>query len=237
MSIQFDLPRGYAGDGVVHKTVTMREMTGEEEDVLSQRKLSMAKRMQKVLVSCTEKLGEITEKTALDTAIKELAVGDRVRLLLGLRVASLGGDYSFEILCGQCDNRFNGHVDLDSLDVTTGSSADQNTFEAVLPGSGKKVKFHPMTGADEEKMSTSKLAKESALSASIMARVTEVDGEAVTVQVIKKLSMRDRNYLRRRFEEIEGGVETDIEVSCPKCDTEFKTMVDIGQPGFFFPKE
>jgi len=93
-----------------------------------------------------------------------------------------------------------------------------------------------MTGADEVRKDKYKQQLKSR-SLSLFVRLEEVDGEPVTPDQVRRMSMRDRDYLRGQFSRFEGGVETSVEITCKSCGYEFERDIEPGSQGFFSPSE
>ena len=83
----------------------------------------------------------------------------------------------------------------------------------------------------------------------MLARMDEVNGEALvkdtknrralidSVTKLAKLSIRDRNHLRRTFEATEGNVDTSLEFGCEACGADFQADMRVDPAAFFFPSE
>lgn len=235
---EIEFPGGYLReDGVLFDRAIVRPLTGEEEDILTSRRLSYVTRFNMVFTNCIQELSSGTEKIELKTevakAVPKLTIGDRVFLLFVLRQISIGDEFDFDIQCPECNRKLEKRVYLSQLKVFPMPDKRKRVFEEQLP-SGVKCKWQVMTGELEEKMERMRSEKD-ALSLAIFVRLVEFDGREPTLYDVKSLVLSDRNYLRQRFDENEGGVETDILVDCKYCGAQFTTMLDIGQTSFFFP--
>lgn len=229
----FELPCGYlAPDGELITEVQVREITGVEEDMLAAKNIPGGKKITQLLGNCLERLGPMTDKPILVRCARDLLIGDRVFLMLAIRRVTLGDDFPFEKECPKCDHKSLYTVDLGSLETQKMGDPKKRVYEGALPN-GKSVRWHCMTGKEEETLS--KVGTTDALSASILVRVDSINGGPVSMQAIKALSMRDREWLRERFDESEGGVDTTLQLTCPECGAEFEDQLDVGQTGFFFP--
>lgn len=217
----------------VHNEVKVRSMTGEEEDLLSSRKIAPLVKMDQVLAACTESIGTITDRRQIKTLVRDLTVGDRVFLMFAIRRVSLGDRYPFREECPSCGTEHLYNVSLADLEVKFVEDPKKQTFAVTTP-TGRKVSFRMMTGHDEHRLDKIK-SKGNSLSISMLSRIETIDGEVANLTHIKKLALRDRHFLRDQFEEVEGGVDTTLECSCPFCGHDFERDLDIGQTGFFFP--
>ena len=230
------LPHGYIDEkGELHDHAQLREITGEEEDLLSSSRTTWSERFSRIMGNCLVKLGTIDDKSRLLSVPTKLPIGDRVVMLLALRIMSLGAQYEFEVVCSLCNAMTLCNVALDELEVS--NAADKKLREATLTlPSGKTAVVKLMTGEDEAKLAKSMPDRDVA-SVAILARLKSINGkEKLGIADVKVLSMRDRNMIRDWYQAAEAGVDTSIHANCIKCGKKFSTELDIGQPGFFFPK-
>ena len=232
----FDLPCGYLDpEGVLHKEVKVREITGHEEDMLANPKLNANKKLNELISSCVERIGQITDKGKLSQVVLDMTVGDRLFAIFAIRRVTVGDHYTYEVKCPHCSNVNSVTLDLSELELKAMPDPYKRLYETTLPKSGKKVKFSPMTGRGEDQLASMSKRKEDMLSLSLLMRVSEVDGQRPKLSTVKDMSSMDRAFLRDEFEKVEGGVETSIDLDCPACYAEFKQDLDVSQAGFFFP--
>lgn len=254
----FMLPAGYLDDdGVLHREVQIREMTGEEEDLMGARSGDFAARMNQVMANCTMRIGTIEERPRILTIIRKLPIADRTFLFTALRRVSLGDEYTMEVECPKCDKTSRMILDLGTLAVKGMPDPEKRVYDVTLP-SGKLAKWKIMTGEEEEKLSTLRDASNmrDVLSYAIMMRLVEYDGQKLELggrltdargkvsfdkegrtflKLVKGMSSRDRNFLRKEFGDHEAGMDTDVEFECPECSAKFTGSFDPTQVGFFFP--
>jgi hypothetical protein len=229
----FELPCGYlAPDGELITEVKVREITGVEEDMLAAKNISGGKKITQLLGSCLERLGPMTDKPFLIQCARQLLIGDRSFLMMAIRRVTLGDDFPFTKECPKCEKESLFTVNLGQLDIRKMPDPKKRVYDEVLP-SGKKVRWHCMSGKEEEAMS--KVNNADALSAALLVRLDMINDGPPGMSLIKSMSMKDREWLRERFDETEGGVDTTIQNVCPACGAEFEDQLDVGQTGFFFP--
>jgi len=233
-----ELPCGYVDEaGVVHDVAHLRELTGEEEDILATPKMGGSEKMTRIIGNCLVKLGGI-DNPGHEVA-RQLTIGDRTVLLLALRSVSLGDIYPFRVKCPSCGHGFHTGVSLSRLEITVMGDKKLRTHELTLP-SGRRAVLKVMTGEDEAELEKKKgqFSRKDVLSLAVMSRIKVLDGkEKINVADMKALSFRDRQAVRNWFTKVEGGANTDIDVTCESCSYDFQTVLDIGQSDFFFPKE
>jgi hypothetical protein len=229
----YELPCGVVSpEGNLIQEVQVREMTGREEDLLASAKMPPVKKINALLCACTERVGHITDKQTIAQIISGMTQGDRVFLLMAIRRASLGDELPLEQECPSCEQMGYYIQDLSELNVKPMKDPMKRSYEVALP-SGKTVKFRSGNGADEERLS--KVADDEKPSFMLLCRTEAINGKAPTIHDIKGLSFRDRQALRDAFEENDGGVDTAIDMTCSHCGHTFKTEVELGSQGFFFP--
>lgn len=238
MSELVTLPSGLSGQ--------IRPLTVNEADVLAgatKKKRSAA--MAKVFASCWEETvdaGVYEEQFNWDQVLQ----GDRTFLLLAIRTATHGPEYIFKPQCPSpgCMRRFEWTINLqEQLEVRKLSEASKatfkagNQFEAIVPSSGQKVTYRLPIGQDEKRATLmQQQGKQKMLTLSLRMRIDAIEG--IEDQAIKKflggMSLGDANDLLEQFDEHDCGVETNIEVECDTCGTEFDIELPFDR-GFFFP--
>lgn len=261
---ELDLPNGIrTPSGVWTKRVELSEMIGEDEDTLADTtrapggKGVLAKsgsaRITDILARCTVSMGGETRpegKTRFNAPdfFKKAWLGgytsDRSFAMIRLRQCSLGDIYWFTESCPNCKKEIKRiRVDLTELQLRSISLdlAQQDGHTLVLPRSGDKLVWRFLRGVDEETIEDIvRKHKGDFLSAIFYERITSVNGEKPKggLDYLKKLSKFDRDHLRMTFDAVEGGIETDIQITCDECGTEFSRKIEImGKTSFFFPSE
>jgi transposase len=65
----------------------------------------------------------------------------------------------------------------------------------------------------------------------------ELDGKPnPTLEDVKGMLYADRIYLREVFDQMEGGVDSELKIKCDHCDKIFTSYLDIARIEFFSPK-
>lgn len=231
----FELPCGYLdGDGGLHTDVVVKEMTGEEEEILAARNMPVTKKINRILARCTESIGSIGGPL-VNTVIPDLTQGDRVYLLIAIRRASLGNEMPFLTKCPGCEQDARFVLDLADLETKKMPDPLIRSYDLELPKSGRKVRMKVLTGRGEEAISKASTKGVDLISTAIFVRIDSIDDKPATMKDLKSLPLMDRNFLREAWEEHEGGVDTTVEIECPSCAHEYDTDLDISQQGFFNP--
>lgn len=242
------LPCGWLDDqGVLHQQFVVREMTGVEEDLLAG-KGAVLPRLNKVISNCLDSLGSIADKVTLVRVVDGLTAADRMVLLIAIRRASLGDDYSSKIKCPDCGKESNITVSLADLEKRPMPTPEQRRYTHTL-STGRVVRWHIMTGHDEDWLQglRKKMDDRDILTLAMLARIDAISTNGTerilnraaalpdAIAACKDLRSRERNELRAIFLETEGSVDTVVEYGCPSCSAEFKGDLDVAQAGFFFP--
>ncbi len=231
----FELPCGFLDpEGGLHTDVIVREMTGEEEEILAARNLPNGKKYNRVLSRCTSKIGDFTNSQEISRIIQDLPQGDRVFLLFSIRRTSLGDDMPFTTKCPECEVESQMTIDLGDLAIKKMPDPNIRAYDTVLP-SGKKARMKVLIGRGEDMIAKAFKRGVDVISTAILARLSELDGEPPTIKALKKLTLKDRNHLKNIWEDHEGGVDTSVTIDCPSCENEYEAEIGIGDEGFFNP--
>jgi hypothetical protein len=239
----YELPCGYLDQaGNLYTEVVLREISGNEEDLLANPQVPANKKINELLARCVVRLGPYTDRGIISQIVSDLTVGDRAYLIFAIRRISLGDDYPFKDVCPECEVESLFIVNLSELSAKPTPDPRKRSFEEVLPGSAKLAKFHPMTGRDEDRLakidkgySAKNKNNTDTLSLAILMRLDALDHATPTLEAVKSLGILDRNFLRSAFDDNEGGLNTEDTFECPHCEAQFTRDVDISQQGFFFP--
>jgi len=226
----------YDGDKVYNK-VEVRELTGYEEDILFnvRTKLSYAKRLVKAIESCVVKIGDITDREKISQLVNKLTLGNVWYLFIRLRILTFGDAYVVEAVCSNlaCGQKQKLAVNLSELEVKKGSGEQS---KKVKLSDGREVELRPEFIGDEHAWIIVE-QREDIPSHVILGRVYAIDGKRVGLQDIKALSMKDRTKLRREIENLEGGVDDTVIITCKACGEEFEATLNFGARDFFLPQE
>lgn len=231
------LPCGWAApDGSIVREVLVRQIKGHEEDMLASDKMTAAAKAESITLNCLQQVGAVQDRRALAEILQDLPVGDRMYLLLCVRRTTLGDKYPYMAKCPtgpECGKEDLFSVDLDECRVIPMADPKKRVFDVVLP-SGIEARWHVMTGRDESRIAQYN-RKQNEVTVSLLGRVELLGGKPATLASLKDLGMPDRNYLRDCFEEVEGGVDMEVEFQCEKCEHVWTANLDMTQRGFFFP--
>jgi len=236
----FELPCGYLDPHTqeLFTEVQIREITGNEEDMLASQQIPSAQKISQLLSGCVTRIGTVTDKGLIAGMVQNLTVGDRVFLIFSIRRVTLGDELPVREKCPECGVKTLFMVDLaEDLSPKPMPDPRKRVFDVTLP-SGMEARFRVSTGQDETnlaKLVRRQKHKSDSLSQAILMRLEMLGDEKPTLKMVKSLGMRDRNFLREQFQEVEGGVDTTLELECPACGNEWEKDLDLSAANFFFP--
>lgn len=230
----FVLPAGVITDlGEILKDITVRELSGHEEDILAHPKMSPYKKINELLSGCLLKLGGVEDRKFIAESVKNMLSGDRTFLLIAIRRVTLGDAYTFADKCPECEAESLYTIDLSQLEPVNNEDTTKRFHEDILP-SGKTVKWHYLNGRDEEKQQGQN--KDDLTSMGILVRLDLLEGKAPKIGDVKALGQRDRQFLRNLFQEKEPGLDVNLEMQCSSCEHEFTRELEL-EPSFFYPSQ
>ena len=245
--LQVTLPSGARG--------TVRGLKGEEVNMFANQQASKRGRTaQSILKNVwveTEDPGPLyDEKIDWDKAPQ----CDRFAALFYARIATYGSGYDFRWQCAdraQCGKRFEWALDLlEDLDIkalpekSIAQFLDDNKFHAsIIDNNGEdcEIVFRLMTPKLEEKVDrVTSLSPKERTTAGLAQRIVSVSGldlsdsRAPIKAFLNDLDAGAILDLAEAIEEVEGGVETDIEIECPYCGCIMEIDLPL-QEGFWSP--
>lgn len=109
-----DLPGGFIDKNEIVKTVEVRELNGEDEEIIAKAGGS-GKALQTLLVRGTVAIGD---RTPVKEDFDRLLAGDRDSIILGIRIATYGETETFEVSCSSCSLKQDVVVNLQT-DIPT----------------------------------------------------------------------------------------------------------------------
>lgn len=251
--IEVRVPTGLLVNENCLDLILLQELTGEEEDILASKSIPALRKMSMVLTNCIRQIGDITDRNVIRAAVDDLPSGDRQALIIALRRLSLenGHMYEMQARCDNCSKETGVTADLDSYPVDMPADPRVRTFDDALPAGGKFKKFRwaVLDGHREQLLEAIEkvVHDESGVTTQILGRLVSVDdhnfqiradskgGIRDAVAFVKKLRHKDLEAMRRAFAKHEGGLDLTTQWTCKHCGAEHEGMLDIAQPGFFFP--
>lgn len=178
---------------------------------------------------------------------EEAPMADRFTALFYARIATFGPEFEFKHKCRGCGRSYNWVEDLKQRPVKPlpAKSIERflggNRFVTSVEdpeGASHKVVFQLMTPKLEKKVSQAQNAnpKERA-TASLAQRIVEIegleDGKSPIKRFLEDLDALPFYDLLRDMDDVDGGVETEIEIECPHCGHEEELELPLEQGEFW----
>lgn len=193
---RFPLPCGFVdAQGKAHRHVTLREVSGEEEDLMDDDEIPVTERMSRVLAACTESIGTVTDKLTIEQAIHDtltapnalaLTSSDRIAMMIYLRRVSVGDAYRFERRCPRC-GFMNSKKQLDlrtiKIEQVPADRVAKRRVEVTLPRSKRKAVVAVLCANRESRLTDLDLNQKDLKSAAILARLEAIEVEEAVSQL------------------------------------------------------
>lgn len=239
---EYDLIAGYRdSDGKLHRTFTIRQMNGEDEEALFRfNKMSNMKQMVMLCERLVESIGTIKKsdvsKKAWHDIIQNLYAADLDYIFLRIRETSIGEELEIKHKCGECGTPIITRMSVDELDIIPWDEEEGIRFElkhGVVDANGtvhtKGIIRYPRVCDREATVPIA--AKNPARSTTLMlSRVVKFDDEEFecSEKVIQQMSTLDRRYLASLMDEHQFGVDLKVLVECPECGNTFDGIIGVG---------
>lgn len=187
---------------------------------------------------------------------KDLYLGDRLFLMMAIRMVSYGLNYSFQANCPSCNARQAYDVNLDDdLDIKFAEETDfSDPFEVTLPYCGDKLMMRLFRGEDERKIlkySDQQLKGKAALGDPayvyrLALHITQVvsdeaersimpDPKGVinrAIRYVETLDAPDSSAIRDAIDKCTPGILMALNLSCRSCGNNFDLTLPMS--GDFF---
>lgn len=174
--------------------------------------------------------------------VEDLLIGDRVALLIDIRIATFGPEFVFKAICPACHRPGYFKEDLSQLPrrylEPSLPLGEDRLVEFQLPRSGSVVKYRYLRGKDERRARDLRAQnREALIQALLRLRTVEVDGQKiVSPRFWDELEAADAAALWAHMEQNDCGVETEIVLSCADCGHVWEADLPIGSRDFFLPR-
>lgn len=175
----------------------------------------------------------------------DLLLGDRLAIIVYLRVTGFGPIYNVPIQVDGSDKIIMGEVDLTTIKPKKLSinPDEKNEFEFKLPMSGKVLKFRLLSGRDEQEIESKDeiLSKRNKDGVSEMARlrlesmIMEIDGVRDKFKIsnmLNKIPLKDSLEFKKYYATIEPGLNMNVEVRVPGGES-ITTFLTFGSNFFW----
>lgn len=226
-------------DGPSTGIVNIRQMTGEEEQILATPRFTR----KGIAVNM------IFQRCLQESYHPEnLLTIDRTFILIYLRGISYSPKYEVEVKCPDTEKKFTTDIDLASLYVEQCPEDFGPDLSDVLPKSGMRFNYRLSRGSDEMEIQEYrdrrvKMFGDSAADDTITFRTALLLNEIEGVQdkkelqvLLKNLPLQDVSHIRNCVNEPPFGVDTKVQIISPFTNEEFEIELPL-EAGFFFPRK
>lgn len=226
------------------KSVVIKPMTAQEEDILSNEKLiKSGQAFDQLIKSC------IVEWNGIE--FDELLIGDKNTIQIAIRVISLGDSYdNIEIVCPHCESKATRNISLKgdlSLKYITGNPIEpfKNLFSWKSP-MGIEFQYRLLTNEDQKNIALENKRKKALLKDNyVQSAVTDFLSHSIMkiqditdrMEIIELLSKMPSTELRALIKEIKTiGPDYDMTYNfiCSNCEEENKINIPMTVE-FFWP--
>jgi len=225
------------------ETIAIKAMTAHEEDILSsQAYIKEGTVITELIKSC------ITDKTI---SPEEMINGDRVAIMIGIRVTGYGPEYKASATCESCGEANNIVANLAELPIKrltiSPTEEGKNEFSFKLPVTKKTVTFKFLTNKDEQdRVATSKNRSrllnsktENNVTSFLSHSILSIDGKTDKVKIqhfVQNMPAYDSKSLRQFISEHEPGMDMRWAFDCKNCSSENDSALPITAE-FFWPNK
>lgn len=225
-------------DGPSNGIVSIRPMTGEEEQILATQRF----------VKKGQAVNMIFQKCLREKYKPELLLTiDRTYLLIYLRGISYSPNYDVEVKCPECDKKFATSIDLNSMFVESCPDDYGPELSDVLPTTQLPFSYRLSTGRDEQlitdhrdrriKQFGDNSADDTLIyrTAMLLDHIDGIENKGELQILLKNLPISDVSHIRNCINEPPFGVDTNVEINCPSCLQDFEVDLPL-EASFFFPR-
>lgn len=229
---EFELTAGWLDrDGVLHKRVRVRELTGEDEEELARPyQRTVAKYIDTIISRCVVDMAGTKPTPEL---LGGLLLGDRDAIVLQVRVLTFGNNVEMPVPCPHCEHEFRINLDIQgdiSVKELPGDPTDRQR-KVELPSGGTALVnlmtgFAQLAAYDAPPQETNQAERDTIIMHSC---VYSINGEPVTtMNQIRKLGAGDRRAIIRFLDENTCGPQWQgVMQECPNCQASFPITLSL----------
>lgn len=217
------------------KTVKIKYLTAEEDDVLFSPELIKSGRVLDALLQIV-----VVDK---DLNPDDMIVGDRNAILIHIRKTGMGEEYNpGKMTCPSCGEQYEPTVDLNQLKLKflENKPDARGEYDFLLPIMKKNIKFKLLNGRDENRISKAtqttkkggnvnyKVSK--GITERYRLQIMEVEGNRDKLYISKLISampMKDSLVFREYTKLISPGVDFNYTFECTNCGHHYEDDVPM----------
>jgi len=177
-----------------------------------------------------------------DVDWSKVLICDRTYALMGVRIATYGDTYEINQTCANCENRFFWDVPLSEIPkkelsdlAKTQISSGTNEFESTMMD-GRKIVWKLLTGKDlAQSLPKIRDNRDDLIVQVVKCRVKSIEGLDTSriEEYLSGLGMGEIQNLSLQMDEVDGGLETEIEIRCPSCHLEWPIELPLDLVAMF----
>ena len=223
--VHVTLPGGYtnaAGESVT--TVEVRELTGKDEEAIA-RAQNLGKALLQVINRGTVKIGK---EVATEEALDAMLAGDRDTIMLGIYKATFGNTPELQGFCGGCNTFKPVTVNINE-DIKVKTLVDEPTF-VINAKCGEVIATLPTGYCQKELVNNSDKTMSELTTILLENCILKINNKPIISKTqIQNLGISDRRLIGEAINKNAiGPVFEEISVSCPDCEGEVKTPINLG---------
>lgn len=224
-----ELPGGFiTAEGDLVTTVEVRELTGEDEEIVS-KSASGAKALNTLLLRGVTYIGD--EEPAKEDFDKLLA-GDRDSILIGIRCATFGENVDYRATCPACSTQQELEINLkeDLKYKTLDNSINDRTWNITLKN-GDIANVSLPTGKTQRKlMDAPESMTGSELSTLLLSGcINSINGSPARPNTALKLGLSDREKIMSEISDRNPGPRlSEVSKACEACGESISTPLSLG---------
>ena len=238
---EYEMLCGYKdNDGIVHKTYTIREMTGRDEEAISKPEVKQnpTKAINVLLSRCVLSIGTLEKKSFQSNdwmkIIQSLYSGDQDIMLMQLRKMSISDEIEVHHSCPNCGAKLVTVLSVDELNIVPFKGSTVIKFSLSKGYKDKKGEVHRdgtmrlANGLDRELLTP--LAKKNLARANtvLLTRLCKFDdGTYIDEDVMANLTVKDREYLNGLLNDNAFGYDLYVDVDCDQCGENFRGSLNM----------
>lgn len=235
-----ELPCGVMHEGTVYDRVTVKEITGKQQNYLVDMELVVENlgHIPKLLEDLTTDYST-ADGLPLNLPVKDiiwnLSVEDIEFILIKIREVTYGPAFAMPVTCPHCGTTQTKKVDLDKIDASKLKDKTKRTEEIQLKKSKTTATIKLMYLKDLFKLYETIREKKSTLYTSTMVLSIAKLGEkeTVTVEDIESLPITDLQTIEEAWKAMRSTIDNIISHECDKCKQDFDTPLPMTDPTFF----
>lgn len=233
------LPCGLLKDNEVYDYVTVKELTGKQQNYLMNLELvtDSLGHIPKLISDLTEDYqtrGGKPSGVSSEEAVWMLPTEDIEFLLVKIREETYGKMFSLKVMCPACDKIQEKSIDLSTLETRSLKNKKKRTTVIKLPKSQKDATLKMLYLKDL--MDINQLTKESKdefYTRTLATSIEKLNDSKATLEDIENLPLTDLQLVEKELEKLRGYVDNLLQHECDKCKHNFETPLPVADPTFF----